>query len=37
MLLDVIMHGIDGFETCEKIKENERTKNIPIHSFNLSI
>jgi DNA-binding response OmpR family regulator len=30
ILLDIMMPGLDGFETCEKIKENEKTKNIPI-------
>jgi CheY-like chemotaxis protein len=30
ILLDIMMPGMDGFETCEKIKENEITKNIPI-------
>ncbi len=30
ILLDIMMPGIDGFETCEKIKENENTKDIPI-------
>jgi DNA-binding response OmpR family regulator len=30
ILLDIMMPGMDGFETCEKIKENDKTKNIPI-------
>ena len=30
ILLDVQMPGIDGFETCQKIKANARTANIPI-------
>lgn len=30
ILLDVMMPGIDGFETCRYLKENEATKNIPI-------
>ncbi len=30
ILLDIMMPGMDGFEVCEKIIENERTKNIPI-------
>ena len=30
ILLDIMMPEMDGFETCEKIKENEKTKNIPI-------
>ncbi|GAB4463288.1 MAG: hypothetical protein Kow0031_41400 [Anaerolineae bacterium] len=30
ILLDVLMPGIDGFETCRRLKENPATANIPI-------
>ncbi len=30
LLLDVVMSGIDGFETCQRLKSNEATKEIPV-------
>ncbi|MGB3513837.1 MAG: hybrid sensor histidine kinase/response regulator [Microcoleaceae cyanobacterium] len=30
ILLDIQMPGIDGFETCKKLKENPETKDIPV-------
>jgi two-component system, sensor histidine kinase and response regulator len=30
ILLDIMMPDMDGYEVCEKIKMNERTKDIPI-------
>ncbi len=30
ILLDVLMPGIDGYETCRRIKQNPQTGNIPI-------
>ena len=30
ILLDVVMPGIDGFQVCKKLKNSEKTKDIPI-------
>ncbi len=30
ILLDIMMPGIDGFEVCQKLKENPQTKDIPV-------
>lgn len=30
ILLDVLMSGMDGFETCKILKKNEKTKDIPV-------
>ena len=30
ILLDVVMPGIDGFETCRRLKSLEETKDIPV-------
>ena len=30
ILLDIMMPGIDGFETCQKLKENKATREIPV-------
>lgn len=30
ILLDIIMHGMDGYETCKRLKKSEKTKDIPV-------
>lgn len=33
ILLDVFLSGIDGIEVCNKLKENPKTKDIPVIMF----
>ena len=33
ILLDVFLSGIDGIEVCNRLKENPKTKDIPIIMF----
>lgn len=30
ILLDIMMPGLDGYQVCEKLKSNEKTRNIPV-------
>jgi putative two-component system response regulator len=30
ILLDIMMPGMDGYQVCEKLKEGDRTRDIPI-------
>ena len=30
VLLDIVMPGMDGFQVCRRLKENGKTKNIPV-------
>ena len=30
ILLDIMMPGIDGFETCRRLKRDDMTRNIPV-------
>ncbi len=30
ILLDIMMPGMDGYEVCQRLKENRKTKNIPV-------
>ena len=36
ILLDIIMPGMDGYQTCSKLKENDNTKDIPVIMFTAS-
>ncbi len=30
ILMDILMPGMDGYRTCEKLRENHKTQNIPV-------
>lgn len=30
VVLDIMMPKLDGYETCRRLKENDKTKNIPV-------
>jgi len=30
ILMDIVMPGLDGFEVCDLLKKNEKTRNIPV-------
>lgn len=36
ILLDVIMPGFDGFETCKRLKSLDETRDIPVFLFTAS-
>ncbi len=33
ILMDIMLPDVDGWETCKKIKEDEKTKDIPVAMF----
>jgi len=30
ILLDIVMNGMDGYEVCRRLKQNEQTRDIPV-------
>ena len=36
IFLDINMPGLDGFEVLKRIKENNRTNNIPVYMYSTS-